>query len=120
MRTKAGRYDLEDRVLDGPGWSYWRGSDGVLRRAVGVLALEPGHPRSDDLLAAARSSSSLEDHRVQRVLDVLSDDEGTCLVIEWLAATSLEDLLADGPLADVESWRITLEVARTLATAPPS
>src|SRR3954454_22358419 len=117
MRTKAGRYVLEDCVLDGPGWTYWRGTDEILRRAVGVLCVSADHPRVDDLPAAARASAEVDDPRIQRVLDVLSDDEGTCLVIEWMAASTVEDLLGEGPLADVESWRVTLEVARALAEA---
>ena len=119
MRTLADRYRLEDCVLDGPHWSYWRGYDGVLRRAVGILVLvpepEPGTLESN-VLAAARASAGAEDARVLRVLDVLSDDEGTCLVIEWLTAQSLEELLADGPLPDLEAWRMTLEVAQALAS----
>jgi hypothetical protein len=120
VRTLADRYRLEDCVLDGPHWSYWRGYDGVLRRAVGILVLVPDHELGTletDVLAAARASAGAEDARVLRVLDVLSDDEGTCLVIEWLTAQSLEELLADGPLPDVEAWRVTLEVAQALASA---
>jgi hypothetical protein len=117
VRTKAGRYTLEDRVLDGPGWSSWRGYDGVLRRPVGLLCLDPGHPGSDELLAAARASAAVEDPRLQRVLDVLEDDEGVCLVVEWMSGTTVEELLDDGPLPDVESWRVTLESARVLALA---
>ncbi len=117
MRTKAGRYTLQDRVLDGAGWSYWRGDDGLLRRAVGLLVLEPQHPYTDDVIAAARSSAAVEDTRIQRVLDVLTDEEGTCLVIEWSSGSTVEDLLATGPLADVESWRVTLETARALTAA---
>ena len=119
MRTLADRYRLEDCVLDGPHWSYWRGYDGVLRRAVGILVLVPDHELGTletDVLAAARASAGAEDARVLRVLDVLSDDEGTCLVIEWLTAESLEELLAEGPLPDVEAWRVTLEVAQALAS----
>ncbi len=117
MRIKAGRYTLEDRVLDGAGWSYWRGDDGLLRRPVGLLVLEPDHPHADEVVAAARSSAAVEDPRIQRVLDVLTDDEGTCLVIEWTTGSTVEELLADGPLADIESWRVSLEVARALASA---
>ena len=116
MRTLADRYRLEDCVLDGPHWSYWRGYDGVLRRAVGILVLVPDHELEAEVLAAARASAGAEDARVLRVLDVLSDDEGTCLVIEWLTAESLEELLADGPLPDLEAWRVTLEVAQALAS----
>src|SRR5207302_6339621 len=74
-------------------------------------------PLVDELPPAARRSAGLDDPRIQRVLDVLTDEEGTCLVIEWTAASSLEDMVGEGPLADVESWRVTLEVARALAGA---
>jgi hypothetical protein len=115
MRTLADRYSLEDCVLDGPRWSYWRGYDGVLRRSVGVLVLEPDHPAEAEVMAAARASAGAEDPRVLRVLDVLTDDEGTCFVIEWLTADSLEDLLREGPLADREAWFTVSETARALA-----
>ncbi len=117
MRTKAGRYSFEDKVLDGPGWAFWCGDDGLLRRPVGLLVLDPDNPYVDDVVAAARASAAVEDARVQRVLDVLTDDEGTCLVIEWVAGSSVEELLGDGPLADVESWRVTLECGRAVAAA---
>ena len=117
VRTLADRYSLEDCVLDGPHWSYWRGHDGILRRAVGILVVEPDDELEADVLSAARDSSAAEDPRLLRVLDVLTDDEGTALVIEWLSAETLEDLLADGPLPDLEAWRLTLDVAQALAAA---
>ncbi len=118
VRTLAGRYTLEDRVLEGSGWSYWRGEDAILHRAVGVLVLAAGDPRELELAEAARRSSATDDHRIQRVLDVLDDSADTCLVVEWLAgSTGLEEALAEGPLVDAESRRLTLELARTLATA---
>lgn len=117
MRTLADRYSLEDCVLDGPHWSYWRGYDGVLRRPVGILVVESDHQLETEVLSAARASASADDPRLLRVLDVLTDEEGTCLVIEWLTAESLEELLADGPLTDLEAWRVTLDVAQALASA---
>lgn len=116
MRILADRYSLEDCVLDGPHWSYWCGYDGVLRRSVGILVVAPDHELEAEVLAAARASAGAEDARVLRVLDVLADDEGTCLIIEWLGADSLEDQLADGPLPDVDAWRTTLELALALTS----
>jgi len=115
VRTLADRYTLDDCVLEGPGWSYWCGRDGALRRAVGILAVTAGNHADTAVIAAARSAAAAEDPRIQRVLDVLTDDDGTCVVIEWIAATSLEDLLSEGPLPDEEALRITLEVASALA-----
>jgi hypothetical protein len=119
MRTLADRYSLEDCVLDGPHWSYWRGYDGVLRRPVGILVLAPDHPLESEVMAAARASAGAEDPRVLRVLDVLTDDQGTCFVIEWLTADSLEDLLREGPLDERDACLTVLEVARALAAVAP-
>jgi len=116
MRTLADRYSLEDRVLDGSHWSYWRGNDGVLRRPVGILVLAPDDPTEHEVMAAARASAGAEDPRVLRVMDVVSDDEGTCFVIEWLTADSLEELLSEEPLSDHDAWFMVLEVARALAS----
>jgi hypothetical protein len=82
---------------------------------VGILAVTAGHHADAAVIAAARCAAAAEDPRIQRVLDVLTDDDGTCVVIEWIAATSLEDLLSEGPLPDEEALRITLEVASALA-----
>jgi hypothetical protein len=119
VRTLADRYSLQDCVLDGPHWSYWRGYDGVLRRPVGILVLAADHPQESAVMAAARASAGAEDPRVLRVLDALTDDEGTCFVIEWLTADSLEEQLADGPLPDRDAWHTVLEVAQTLAAVEP-
>ena len=116
MRTLAGRYTLEDRVLEGTGWSYWRGEDAILHRAVGVLVLVAGDPREVALVDAARRSAGTDDPRIQRVLDVLDDADETCLIVEWLTgSTALEEALAEGPLRDSESRRLVLELARALA-----
>jgi hypothetical protein len=118
VRTLAGRYTLEDRVLDGAGWSYWRAVDATLRRAVGVVTVPPGHPRSTDVAAAARAAADAQDHRLHTVLDILEDDAGgTSLVIEWLPATDLDRLLTEGPLPDDQACATVREVAWALATA---
>ncbi len=117
MRRLAHRYALEDCVLEADRWSYWRGVDDTLHRPVGLVLLDADHPHRADVLRAARVAAGAEDHRLHRVLDVLDDDEGSCLVVEWLPGAALEELAAPGPLPDAEACAFVREAAWTLATA---
>jgi hypothetical protein len=117
VRTLAGRYRIEDRVLDGAGWTLWTATDGALHRPVAVISVDPGHAHLDDVREAARSAARADDPRLQRVLDIVEDDERTCLVVEWHEATGLERLLADGPLPEAEARRLVGEVASALSRA---
>lgn len=117
MRALAGRYSFEDRVFDGVGWSYWRGTDAALHRAVGLVHVDPGYPHLDALVTAARDAAGVEDHRIHKVLDIVEQPEGTCLVVEWMTATALDEVLADGPLPDATACAVVQEVAWALATA---
>jgi len=117
VRTLAGRYRIEDRVLDGAGWTLWAATDGALHRPVAVISVDPGQPHLDEVREAARAAARADDPRLQRVLDIVEDDEQTCLVVEWQDATGLEQLLAEGPLAAAEARRLVGEVASALSRA---
>jgi hypothetical protein len=114
----AQRYRLEERLTDGDGTSYWRATDELLLRQVGVRTIEGASPRVDDVAAAARSSALVLDSRFSRVLDVNDEDGLLYVVDEWIAGTDLASLLRmSGPLSPAEARSITLDVAQALAAA---
>jgi hypothetical protein len=114
----AKRYRLEERLTDGEGTSYWRATDELLLRQVGVRTIENASPLVDEVAAAARSASLVLDSRFSRVLDVNDEDGLVYVVDEWIAGTDLASLLRmSGPLSPADARSITLDVAQALASA---
>ncbi len=113
----AGRYRLDDLLSEAYGGRNWLAHDLVLSRAVAVHVIDATNPRAAALLAAARASAGLLDRRILKVLDAETLD-GVCYVVtEWAEGSTLDVLLADGPLeADRASWLIA-EVGSALSSA---
>jgi F5/8 type C domain len=114
----AGRYRLTDLLTESAGGRFWRAFDSVLQRDVAVHIILCDDERAPLLRNAARTSATVLDRRMLRVLDIDEADERCFVVNEWGNGTSLDILLADGePLAPpVAAW-IVAEAADTLALA---
>jgi hypothetical protein len=115
------RYRLDKHLGEAAGTSYWRAHDELLDRPVGVCLLDADASQADRVLRAARRASGVTDPRFLRVLDA-SEVEGPLgtvvyVVNEWVRATNLTDLLADGPLKPAEARELTQEIADALASA---
>lgn len=117
----AGRYRLTDLLTEQAGGRFWRAFDSVLHRDVAVHIIATTDERAPLLREAARTSATVFDRRMLRVLDIDETAEGCFVVNEWGSGTSLDILLADsGPLsAAVAAW-IVAEVGDTLAQAHAS
>lgn len=114
----ARRYQLAECVTRVDGFSSWRAVDEKLRRAVGIHLLPADHPRSRQVLAAARSAALLGDPRFVQVLDAVEEDELVYVIHEWLPdAVSLADLLAAGPLEPHEAYQMASQVSQGMAAA---
>ncbi|WP_327289932.1 serine/threonine protein kinase [Streptomyces sp. NBC_01198] len=114
----ARRYQLAECVTRVDGFSSWRAVDEKLRRAVGIHLLPAAHPRSRQVLAAARSAALLGDPRFVQVLDAVEEDELVYVIHEWLPdAGSLADLLAAGPLEPHEAYQMASQVSQGMAAA---
>jgi hypothetical protein len=115
------RYRLDKHLGEAAGTSYWRAHDELLDRPVGVCLLDADASQADRVLRAARRAAAVTDPRFLRVLDA-SEVEGphgsvVYVVNEWVRATNLTDLLADGPLRSEEVRELTQEIADALAAA---
>ena len=117
----AGRYRLNDLLTEQAGGRFWRAFDSVLHRDVAVHIIATTDERAPLLREAARTSATVLDRRMLRVLDIDEAAEGCFVVNEWGSGTSLDILVADtGPLsAAVAAW-IVAEVGDTLAQAHAS
>ncbi|MGA8245846.1 MAG: protein kinase family protein, partial [Nocardioides sp.] len=114
----ADRYRLTDLLTESAGGRFWRAFDSVLQRDVAVHIIPVTDERAPLLREAARTSATVLDRRMLRVLDIDEADDRCFVVNEWGSGTSLDILLADGgPLsATVSAW-IVAEVADTVALA---
>jgi serine/threonine protein kinase len=114
------RYRLEEHLGAADGTTYWRAQDELLDRPVGLCLLpatEEQAEQAERVLRAARRAAVLTDARFLRVLDASQVDGVVYVVSEWVAATSLVDLLADGPLPPTEARDLALDIAAALDAA---
>lgn len=112
------RYRLEEHLGDTEGTASWRAHDELLDRPIRVFLLASGDPeRSERVLRAARLAAAVSDPRFLRVLDASESDGSVYVVTEWVAAPTLAEILADGPLKPAQARRTALEVASALAAA---
>jgi hypothetical protein len=115
------RYRLDKQLGEAAGTTYWRAHDELLDRAVGLCLLPAGDEHAERVLHAARRAAALTDARFLRVLDASEVDgplgKVVYVVNEWVRATNLTDLLADGPLAPGEARDVALAVAEALCAA---
>ncbi|MFF6784561.1 protein kinase [Streptomyces sp. NPDC012510] len=135
-RLIAGRYRLTEQIGRGGMGTVWRAGDEVLDRQVAVkrLHVQP-HLSSDDLVTLyertrreARSAARIAHPNVIVVHDVVDDhvdvdESGTgdgrpCIVMEYVPAPTLADLLMDGrTLSPEEAARIGLGMVAALRAA---
>src|SRR5689334_3535126 len=113
----AGRYRLVDQVSAGTGWTFWKATDETLARFVTVLTFATGFPRITETVTAARAVSRLGDPRFSQVFDVEDGEELAYVVLEWVAAESLLDMLSEGPLDPARASALMVEAARAIAVA---
>ncbi len=114
----AGRYRVEELLLDADNVRSWRAVDEVLSRSVLVQTLPVHDARTEPFLAAARAAALTRDPRFLRVLDASQQEDRCYLIREWLAGHNLSGLLDDsGPLPPERAGALAREVAEALTSA---
>jgi eukaryotic-like serine/threonine-protein kinase len=125
-RLVAGRYRLEHPVGEGGMGVVWRAVDERLDRVVAVKQLRVpsavGSRQAEQarqrVLREARIAARLQHPNAVGVHDVTEDETGPVLVMEYLPARSLADVLAErGALAAQDVARIGAPAAAALAAA---
>lgn len=114
----AGRYRLIDLLSESGGGRFWRARDAVLERFVALHVLSEDDPRAPGLVEAARTSASVLDSRILRVLDAEQQD-GRCFVVnEWGTGISLDvQVTHAGPLPPRRAAWLVADVADAIAKA---
>jgi eukaryotic-like serine/threonine-protein kinase len=122
----GGRYRLVRQLAVGGMGTVWEGWDERLRRPVAVkrLQLQAGLSPHDAEIATqrvmreARLTARLHHPNAVQVFDVVDDGTTPCLVMQYVASRSLQEIVAtDGPLDPVAVARIGTQIAAALAAA---
>jgi eukaryotic-like serine/threonine-protein kinase len=118
----AGRYELEREVGRGGMGAVWLARDTVLGRQVAVkrVGMVPGGSMPDLERAEreARLAARLNHPHVVAVFDLVSDDEGEWLVMEYVEGTTLAGLVsAEGALPPERATSLLRQAADALAAA---
>lgn len=114
----AGRYELQDLVVERLGAVGWRAHDRVLSRNVGLELLPSDDPRAAQFLDAARRSTQVTDPRFLRVLDLVESDHDHHVVVrEWARGFLLDAVLSQSPLPPARAAAVVAEVAEALTQA---
>ncbi|ANZ21361.1 protein serine/threonine kinase [Streptomyces noursei ATCC 11455] len=125
-RLIAGRYRLIERIGRGGMGTVWRVQDEVLGRQVALKRLHAQPQMSDDELATlyermrreARSAARIVHPNVVVVHDVVDDAGQPCIVMEYVPAVTLSDLLGrHGTIPPAEAARIGLAMVAALRAA---
>ncbi len=118
----GGRYRMEEVLAETASTVTWRAFDQVLSRSVVCHLLPHDEGYNPDLLEAARRAAIATDSRFLRVLDATECDEGEvgCYIVnEYTAGSSLEVILATGPLTGLEAAWLIRAIADALSGIHP-
>lgn len=120
------RYDLRQPLGRGGMGVVWLAEDTVLQRDIAVKEVEfpPGVPADEveslraRVLREARSAGRLNHPNVTTIYDVVVDEGSTWIVMEYVDAPTLTDLVtADGPLPPARAASIGLGLLSALEAA---
>ena len=110
------RYRLDEALSRRGQALTWRAFDQRLSRPVLMHLLPPDDPRGPELIGVAKRASGAPDSAFLRVLDAgFFDDGESYIVYEYTPGTSIEQVLANGPLSPVEAAWVVKELAHALA-----
>lgn len=125
-RVIAERYELKSALGGGAMGTVWLAEDSLLKRRVAIKEIDipPGFDGEErDALAArmlreARAAARLSHPGIVNVFDVVEDGDSPYIVMEYVDAPTLDELVAtSGPISPEETARIGIELLGVLDVA---
>ncbi len=113
----ASRFRLEDLLEEHSGARFWRATDTVLARNVAIHVIASEAPRARAVLTAARTSATVSDGHILRVLDALEEGGMVYIVHEWGSGVSLDRMLSEEQLEPRRAAWLVREVAEAITVA---
>ncbi|MGW3942861.1 protein kinase domain-containing protein [Streptomyces phaeochromogenes] len=116
-----GRFELLAPLGSGGMGTVWRARDSVLHREVALKAVRhdaaASHSVRERVLREARALARISHPNVVMIHHIIDDDPHPWLVMELVDGVSLQERLADGPLAPSEAARLGRQVLAALRAA---
>ncbi|MEO6713613.1 MAG: serine/threonine-protein kinase, partial [Mycobacteriales bacterium] len=125
-RLLGDRYDLVEQIGRGGMGVVWRARDTLLQRDVAVKEIHFPPGTTDDerevlrhrVFREARAAARLAHPSVVTVYDVIEEDGQPFIVMEFIDAPSLADVVrADGPISPTRAAAVGLDVLSALEVA---
>lgn len=113
----ASRFRLEDLLDEHSGARFWRATDLTLARNVAIHVISADDPRATAVLTAARTSATVSDGHLLRVLDAVEENGVVHVVHEWGSGVSLDRMLEEEPLEPRRAAWLVREVADAIGVA---
>jgi serine/threonine-protein kinase len=118
--THVGPYEIEAQIGAGGMGVVFRAHDTRLNRKVAIKVIHP-KSRSSQLQAAflreARVISSLNDPGIVTIYDILQHAGMTCIVMEFVQGTPLQDAIPDGGFPVDRAVAIATAIGEAIAAA---
>ena len=111
----ASRFRLEDLLDERAGARFWRATDLTLARNVAIYVISAQDRRAHAVLTAARTSATVSEPHLLRVLDAVQEDDVVHVVHEWGTGVSLDRMVAEEPLDPRRAVWLVREVAQAIA-----
>ena len=111
----ASRFRLEDLLDERAGARFWRATDLTLARNVAIHVISAQDRRAHAVLTAARTSATVSEPHLLRVLDAVQEDDVVHVVHEWGTGMSLDRMVAEEPLDPRRAAWLVREVAQAIA-----
>lgn len=121
---RIGSYRVESRLGRGGMGEVFLAWDDRLKRRVAIKRIrrdaETLPTIRERFLREAQAAAGLNHPAIVQVYDLLADETGDAIVMEYVEGRTLADRLAEGPLDLREALRLAREIAQGLTTAHAS
>jgi serine/threonine protein kinase/Flp pilus assembly protein TadD len=119
--TTISHYEILEKLGEGGMGLVYKARDLQLGRFVAVKVLIAGQGESSDhrarFIQEARAASSLNHPNIITIHDIVSIDEGECIVMEFIRGKTLADVIEAGKIPGVDCLKYAMQIADAVAAA---
>jgi serine/threonine-protein kinase len=119
--TTISHYEILEKLGEGGMGLVFRARDTQLGRFVAIKVLIAAVGESADhrarFIQEARAASSLNHPNIITIHDIVTIQQGECIVMEFVRGKTLADMLEESHLPIVDCLRIAMQIADALAAA---
>src|SRR5579863_803115 len=119
--TTISHYEILEKLGEGGMGLVYKARDLQLGRFVAVKVLIAGAGESSDhrarFVQEARAASSLNHPNIITIHDIVTIDEGECIVMEFVRGKTLADMIDAGRIPAVDCLKFATQIADALSAA---